>query len=258
VDAMDVRSPLKFILSGYGQEQSIRARELEASSIRSHASRISHRRIILKRSHQPTTDGGHGSYQFSNGSFSGPGNVDLLDVPVPSQLAHAVAMNIYPDAVRTPADDSRASNPDFNGSAEFSDHFREPGAFDGPTSDNNMVEGAAKVDKDKKDAGPDKLGAEQLIRDSWMNAPIERWGKGQRLDPFNCIPGSDQEFARIGLDFRRYRYHLVVTALTLVPGSDSDAMVLACICLDRKSVRYESFLSLCMVARTAVEVRKLV
>jgi hypothetical protein len=200
---MDVRSPLKFILSGHGQEQSIRARELQTSDIRSHASRMSHRRGILKGSQHQTTHSGHRSYQSSNGSFSGPGNVDVLDVPGISQLAQAVAMNTYPDAVETPTDDSRASNSESNGSTELSDHFREPGAFDKPTRDNSVVGAIARIDNDKSATGPDKLGADQLIRDSWMNAPIWRWGKGNRLDPFNCIPGSDQEFARIGLDFCR-------------------------------------------------------
>ena len=40
--------------------------------------------------------------------------------------------------------------------------------------------------------------AEAFLKDVWMPNPAPTWSKG---DPFDCIPGSNEVSARIGLDF---------------------------------------------------------
>jgi hypothetical protein len=42
--------------------------------------------------------------------------------------------------------------------------------------------------------------AEMFLKDVWMPTPTPTWSKG---DPFDCIPGSNEYSARVGLDFRK-------------------------------------------------------
>jgi hypothetical protein len=197
---METMPSLKFVISGHGKKQSIRARELESADIRSHARRVSHHRGILRRADQPSQTTGQQADLLQNGSFAGPGNVDLLET---NRIAeeNQYLPETYDGTRSRPAYVGRVSSDALHVGVDVADYVAERTLLLSPRPRDSPLEGTVKLDPEQKDSAPDKLGADQLIRDSWTNASIWRWGKGHRLDPFNCIPGSDQDSARIGLDF---------------------------------------------------------
>jgi hypothetical protein len=199
---MDVQSPLKFIHSAHGQEQSLRARELQTAEIRAHARRISYRKTKVKKADTAARSvETHASHQKDG--FSGPGDVDLLSVAGSVRETHSRRKAGLVDAQGSVDSNASSSGKATPVGSDDSDSRATPELVLRPAAVSREAKTQKLVAAVRKYTGPDSLGADQLIRDKWQNAPLWRWGKSQRLDPFNCIPGSDQEFAQIGLDFRK-------------------------------------------------------
>jgi hypothetical protein len=212
---MDVQSPLKFIHSTHGQEQSLRARELQTAEIRAHARRISYRKAKVKKGETPARSSESRVCQRKEG-FSGPGDVDLLSVSGSIRDTHVKRRAGLADAQESADSNASSSGKATPVGSDDSEGRITPDLVLRPVATNRDIDRQKSlVAAVKKYTGPESLGADQLIRDKWMNAPLWRWGKSQRLDPFNCIPGSDQEFAQIGLDFREYdQINSSITRLT--------------------------------------------
>jgi hypothetical protein len=201
---MDVQSPLKFIHSTHGQEQSLRARELQTAEIRAHARRISYRKAKVKKAEAPAR-AIESRASLRKEGFSGPGHVDVLSVSGSTRatpISRRVGLADPHESAGSNASSSGKATP--TGSDDSEGRVTPDLVLRPATANRDINRQRNLVAAVKKYTGPESLGADQLIRDKWMNAPLWRWGKSQRLDPFNCIPGSDQEFAQIGLDFREY------------------------------------------------------